>query len=186
MNPLTEKDIEYDLLIKYFIKKYGNKFYSIEDLYGTAAEGLMKAIKNYKEGKGCKFNTFAFICMKKHFISVLEKSKRIKRGSMVATVSLDAPLEKSEDLFLEDLIADDALEENESIINYDKAMELIQIHLTKKEYRILELIIDGYNDKEISKIMNISYKEISDVRLNFKFNSKVIDICMMMDIKTVR
>ncbi len=186
MNPLTEKDIEYDMLIKYFIKKYGNKFYSIEDLYGTAAEGLMKAVRSYKEDKGCKFKTFAFMCMRKHFISVLEKTRRIKRGSMTETISLDAPLRDSGDLSLGDLIEEEVLENREEIINYNKAMELIRLHLTKKEYKILELVIGGYSDGEISDIMGISHKEISDVRLNFKFNSKIIHICMTLDIKTVK
>ena len=187
MSPLTEKDMEYDLLIKYFIKKYGNKFYSIEDLYGTAAEGLVKAIKSYKESKGCKFNTFAFMCMKKHFISVLKKTRRIKRGYMTETISLDAPLRDIDGLSLGDLLEEEIQENREEIIDYNinsnRAMELIRSQLTKREYKILELVISGYSDGEISSIMGLSPKKIADIRLNFRFNSKIVHICTMLDIK---
>jgi len=183
MEPLTKKDLEYDLLIRYFIKKYGRKFYSIEDPYGTAAEGLMKAIKNYNPNKGCKFKTFAFMCMKKHFISVLEKSKRIKRGSMFEMVSLDAPLKETENLSLGDLIGEYETEEKEEVINYDKAMKLIKASISKKEYKIIELLVNRYNDKEISKIMNISCEEVSNIRMNLKFNSQLVEICVMLDVK---
>ena len=105
---------------------------------------------------------------------------------MTETISLDAPLRDSEDLSLGDLLEEEVLENREEIINYNKAMELLRLHLTKKEYRILELVISGYSDGEISDIMGISHREISDVHLNFKFNSKIIHICMTLDIKTVK
>lgn len=186
MTPLSEQDIEYDLIIKYFIKKYGHKFYSIDDIYGTASEGLIKAIRNYKPNKGCKFKTFAFMCMRRHCIKALIKSKRIKRGSQVEILSLDAPLSEADSLLLSDLIADELYEENEQSISFDTVVELIRKHLSETEYEILRLITEGYNDGEISRKLKMPHRQVKGIRKGLKFNGNVVDICVRLGVKEIK
>ncbi len=180
---LPQNEIEYDLIIKHFIKKFGKRFYSLDDIYGVAAIGLVKAIKCYNSDKGCKFQTFAFSCMSKQCLRELRDLKRIKRGSQIEIISIDAPLTETDNLFLSDLIADNSFKENESDMNYDIAIKLIKKHVTKIEYKILILTMKGYKDKEISEILNISQKLILDIRKNIKFRSDIIDICFRLEIK---
>lgn len=189
MTPLNEQDIKYDLLIKYFIKKYGHKFYSVDDIYGTASEGLIKAIRDYMPNKGCKFKTFAIMCMKRHCIKALIKSKRIKRGSQVEILSLDVPLSETDNLSLIDLISDklsdELYEENKVHINFDTAIDLMRKYLSKTEYKILNLIIKGYSDREISKKLKIPYGQVKGIRKSLKFNSNVVDICVRLGVKEI-
>ena len=186
MTPLSEQDIEYDLLIRYFIKKYGHKFYSVDDIYGTASEGLIKAIRYYRPDRGCKFKTFAFICMRRHCIKALIKSRRIKRGSQIEILSLDAPLPETDNLSLIDLISDELYEENEIHISSDTAVELMRKHLSETEYEILILITEGYNDGEISRKLKMSHRQVTGIRKSLKFNSSVVDICVRLGVKNIK
>lgn len=186
MTPLSEQDIEYDLLIRYFIKKYGHKFYSVDDIYGTASEGLIKAIRDYRPDRGCKFKTFAFICMRRHCIKALIKSRRIKRGSQIEILSLDAPLLETDGLLLSDLVSDELYEENEESISFDTAAELIRKHLSETEYEILLLITEGYNDGEISRKLKMPHKQVTGIRKSLKFNGNVVDICVRLGVKEIK
>lgn len=69
--------------MKYF-KNYTNK----EDLYQVGCIGFIKAYKNYKEDKGCKFTTYAFTYILGEMKKLVREDKSIKISNQISKLNL--------------------------------------------------------------------------------------------------
>lgn len=69
--------------MKYF-KNYNNK----EDLYQVGCIGFIKAYKNYKEDKGCKFSTYAFTYILGEMKKLVREDKGIKISTQITRLNL--------------------------------------------------------------------------------------------------
>ena len=69
--------------MKYF-KNYHNK----EDLYQVGCIGFIKAYKNYKSDKGCKFTTYAFSYILGEMKKLVREDKGIKISNQISKLNL--------------------------------------------------------------------------------------------------
>lgn len=69
--------------MKYF-KNYNNK----EDLYQVGCIGFIKAYRNYKEDKGCKFTTYAFTYILGEMKKLVREDKGIKISNQITKLNL--------------------------------------------------------------------------------------------------
>ena len=69
--------------MKYF-RNYNNK----EDLYQVGCIGFIKAYRNYKEDKGCKFSTYAFTYILGEMKKLVREDKGIKISNQISKLNL--------------------------------------------------------------------------------------------------
>lgn len=126
-----------------------------DDLYQEAVIALLKANRKYDASKGMKLETYIYQYIKWHLYKLIEKNKKHENvTSLYVEVGQD-----TEDLTLEDLIADDTVNtelEIENKIMIQTYKEEIQKHLEENKAEIC--ILRWFN--------NCSYEYISKVTNN--------------------
>ena len=102
---------------EYLIRKYKDlvrgkaRMYFIagadsEDIVQEGMIGIFKAIKSFDPGKQTSFQTFAEICINRQIIDAIKAAGRLKHSPLNESVSLDKPMEGSEESTLRDIIRD--------------------------------------------------------------------------------
>ncbi len=169
---------KYEGLISLKAKKYLNlaKRYGLEynDMFQEGMVGLSEAIRCYKEQKDTKFSSFANLCIDRQIYSALSKASRKKHTLLNESFSLDLTIEddgKPLIDFLFDKDSDPSIKlENEE--NRKNLMEYLNNNLTGLEKNVLNLRLNGFEYKEISLLLNKSYKSIDSslqrVRIKLK------------------
>ena len=174
------------LVNKIFFEKYGgiaNK--DIDEFYGIATDVFIDICKHdrYDEKKG-DFEGFLYNSLKFGIIDEIKKRQRDKRcykvdeldengnkildengkikRKIIQDVSLDAPIQDSDNLTYKDTIqADfniDVHVERISDSYSDKVEEYLNL-LTVGQQKIAKLIMKGYQKKDIKELLGISEKE---------------------------
>lgn len=77
MIDLNELIIQNEPLIYSIINRY-KEYFDIEDLYQTAAIGLINAYKNYKNDKQTKFSSYAYFYIKGEVKKYIRESNTLK------------------------------------------------------------------------------------------------------------
>ncbi len=169
---------KYERLISLKSKKYLNlaKRYGLEynDIFQEGMVGLSEAIRCYKEQKETKFSSFANLCIDRQIYSTLSKASRKKHTLLNESFSLDFTIEEDGKPLMEFLFdknSDPSIKfENEE--NRKSLMEYLNANLTDLEKNVLNLRLNGFEYKEISVLLNKSYKSIDSslqrVRLKLK------------------
>lgn len=125
-------------------KKFSNLSWLKEDLIQSGYYGLWCACISFKEDKGYKFSTYAYRCIMNSMLMFLRKeNKHILNDS---NLSVD--------------IGDEQVSVVEILPGVSCSVDL-DLERQLKNSRILNLYIEGYNIKEISKILNISRATVS-------------------------
>ena len=157
---------KYEPVIDYYVKKYvplvKGKGVDYNDLYQEGLIGLDSAIRNYKEQKNIKFSTFAFICIKRKIFTAVKNASRKKYSVLNESYSIDYHKDddyvdfsntiKTNDGGIEDLLVS---KENIEFFN-----RRLKEDLTAFERRVYELRINGFNNDEISNMLNKTIKSI--------------------------
>lgn len=146
---LVNQGLIYEAM-KYF-KNYNNK----DDLYQVGCLGFIKAYKNYKEDKGCKFSTYAFTYILGEMKKLVREDKGIKISNKItklnmkidkAYILLSQKLMRTPSIneisnFLEipEYLISEAINSNNSIKSFDEP-----INFEGKETTLQEII--GYSE----------------------------------------
>ena len=77
MIDLNELIIQNEPLIYSIINRY-KEYFDIEDLYQTAAIGLINAYKNYKNDKQTKFSSYAYFYIKGEVKKYIREKNKLK------------------------------------------------------------------------------------------------------------
>lgn len=138
----NEEYLQWEPLVKKIAHKYRNNIYKIEieDLIQIGSMGLMNAFKYYKDDRGASFQTFAYDCVERSIFREFENAKRIKRQANYKSTSFDAPINADGDLYLDEVISDDNVNVEATVINkliIEKYKEEISLVLTGKEKDIV-------------------------------------------------
>lgn len=173
------------LLSKYepFLYSFAIKVYTLNNAFQYGLEvndfvqagriALCKAIDNFNEYGEAKFFTYAKTCMERSILNVVRRAK-VKKHQILNN-SLSLYYENGNQVVLNDCFRDDinnpervlCLEDSE--IHFDKKLK---DSLTSLELRVLYLKSLGYRYKEISDVLNVSVKSVSNamqrVRKKFK------------------
>ena len=141
----------------------------IEEFYSIANFELYQATLNYDENNeyGAKFETYLSVILRRKFSTEFARRKRQKRGGDIETLSLEANVNGLDNVSIIDTIAStDNLEEQ--VISQDNKIENYLKHLSKKEKKVADYIMEGYTQKEIAQKLNMQKNELEDILRGMK------------------
>lgn len=153
-----------------------NSGLELNDLIQEGRLGLNLAINNYNANKDACFYTYARTCIKRHIITVVSQTKRLKNKVLNESVSLEFP--DDEKYKIESILSDNSLNPEEQILNYEGEKELIDnINnvLTTFEQQVFELKLAGFSYKEIAEILGKDLKSVDNAvqRIRSKAKSQI-------------
>lgn len=134
-----------------------------DDFYSIANETLWMAANNFDESKHDNFDVFLKGCIARRFKTEMTKRNREKRISRKNIDSLDQPIGVDGDITWKDVIESDfdidnqidELSNNENVIRYIQS-------LTPKQKQIAQLVIDGYDIRDIRLMLNMSEEKFEN------------------------
>lgn len=145
----------FDNLIKHLINKMFDRWsedrrYHFNDLFQVGYIGIIRAAKNYKEGKGA-FKSFAYMNIKSEFNHIRDKNQSKKRKVYDGMVSLDVQTHDETDSTFLDSLIDDTWNTEKAVINklfWDENFSRVN----QLEKDVLIMFADGYSMQEIARI----------------------------------
>lgn len=135
-----------------------------DEFYSVANMTLWQAYNSYNPDMGISFDGFLRTCLDKKFKSELERRHRKKRTLDRLAVSLDSLNANDEECDMLDFIPSDFDTFNEAMKRQDKGQYQDKVRkyisrLSNQQVSILNLLVDGYEPKEIRQMLGISEKE---------------------------
>lgn len=137
-----------------------------DDLLQEGMLGFCEAIYAYDAEKCDSFSAFASICITREVLSAVKKYNRQKHLMLNSSISLDAPVDDTEDTSLMGLIEDEAapdMEEHiiakEEIRNWERTIHLV---LTPSEKEVLRYYMEGKHYQDIADTMNKTVKSVNN------------------------
>jgi len=154
-----------------FGKKVGLEY---NDLFQEGMVGLSEAIKAYKDQKDTKFSSFANICIDRQIFSTLAKANRKKHFFLNDSFSLDSEIDGDGRTLIDFLFDDnsDPSIEIEDRENRKILCDVIYKDLSDFEKQVFDLKIAGLEYKEISSILNKSYKSVDSALQRIRVKAK--------------
>ena len=165
------------------IEKYAKEYYNYgknlgleyQDFVQEGYLGLYKATQNYTDNRNSIFYTYVMICIKSSMSNLIRTNSSKKNYILNNSISLFHSMDDN-NLELINYISDN------SAVLPDEEMENCEVILAfkKKIYEldllkgsILELRYNGFNNREISKLLNLSTSRVSyiirDLRKKLEF-----------------
>lgn len=158
----------YEPLIKYIVKQYAKAAskYSVDyaDLLQEANVGFANALNNYDEKKESSLKTFISLCIKRRLINSIRKAQTNKNQMELSNLSLDYDYVTT-GMQLKDIIKDensDPLIQFSDLENEEMLIKNIKKRLSAKENEVFDLLLKGFNYKEISLTLDKSEKQIDN------------------------
>ena len=167
---------KYHYIIGLILKKY-NKTAALlgiegKDLYQEALLGFTDALNRYDEEKDASLPTFITLCVERRVRIILRMHNNSKSKLLSDAISLDAETNNLKQI--EDTKDKDPLV---SITDKEEASELdkqILGTLSDQEKEVYNLLVKGFNIKEITNILNKNYKQIDNTIQRIKEKIKNI------------
>lgn len=166
----NEEYLQWEPLVKKIAYKYRNNIYKIEidDLIQIGAIGLIYAFEHYKEDRGASFQTYAYDCIERKIFREFQNMKRIKRQADYKSTSFDAPINADGDLYLEEVISDDNVNVEATVINkliIEKYKEEINLVLTGREKDIVyRSLFEDIKFIDLAKEHGIHHSRVHDIQ----------------------
>lgn len=173
-----------ELATDYIIKKYKNfvksrarTYFLIgadkEDIIQEGMIGLYKAIRDYDSDKPASFRGFAEICITRQIITAIKTATRQKHIPLNSYISLNKPAydEESERMMI-DMIAEKENFNPEEIMitkeHFSSMLIKMSEVLSKFEWKVMNLFLDGKSYSEIAKKLDKSEKSIDNALQRIK------------------
>ena len=156
---------KYRWLIEHYVNKYKNIASKIgiekDDLYQEGLIGFIEAIKKYNEYKDIKFNTYATNMIRNHMLKIIEVGLRSKNKVLNEALSLEYDYSNNNNLG--NYIGENNLIDKVILKDQINDIKLFIYNKIKYKDRIILLYnINGYSKEDISNILNISIKSITN------------------------
>ena len=134
-----------------------------DDFYSIANITLFQAYNSYNPDMGISFDVFLRGCLKRKFKTEIRDRHREKRVINQFTMSLDATTDDKGECRLLDSIASDfdtfvEVTQNSNEQFHDKTKQ----YMSKLSNQQVNLLMDGYNPKDIQRILEISSSEYNE------------------------
>lgn len=137
-----------------------------EDLIQEGMIGLFLALREYDSSKEASFKTFANICVSGQMHHAITAAARDKHKPLNAAMSLDMEQHDGQGDSLSNLILGEEMKDPEKLIidqeNVLGLMSDIREVLSKMEWQVFELYIDGFGYRKIARKLNKSEKSIDN------------------------
>lgn len=169
---------------EYIIKKYKNlvkararTYFLIgadkEDIVQEGMIGLFKAIRDFKSDKTASFKAFAELCITRQIITAIKTATRQKHIPLNSYVSLNRPVfdDDAEQTLLDTISEKKVFDPEEIMItkeHFSDLREKMSKNLSKLEWNVLSLYLDGKSYTEIAKRINKSEKSIDNALQRIK------------------
>nr|MBP3258618.1 sigma-70 family RNA polymerase sigma factor [Bacilli bacterium] len=145
-------------MAKKLIISSSNVGFDITDLIGEGMLGLANAIDTYDEVTDIKFHTYAKKCIENYMLMLIRKGTRLKNRCLTESISYD-----TDDTI--NMFKDNSINPFNIIVDKESITEIYKLAkdiLSTYEYEVFKYKLDGFNYKEIAKILNKSSKEIDN------------------------
>ena len=162
-NVLIEK---YSMLINKYATEYyrKSKMYKLEyeDLVQEGYIGLFQALDNYDENT-CLFYTFASLCIKREMERLIKSFSRAKHTPLNDAISMNVPLNKGNDLIIEDIL------ESKDNVEQDVISNITCLDIMNLKYdmdfemaAVFELKTNKFTSSEISTLLDLPRKKVEN------------------------
>ncbi len=144
----------------YLVNK--NKRVEYEDLIQEGYYALSVAVREYDE-KSTLFYTYVTLCIKREMERYIKGCGRNKNMILSDAISLNEPVDKNGDIYLEDVIASKDNVENYVLSEdtYNK-LWLFKHELSNEESMVFELKANKFSNNEICELLDMPYKKLDN------------------------
>ena len=150
-----------------FKKMYLSAKLDRDDFNSLAHEELTKAFENYDSNESAVI-TYAYnIIFKKPLTELRNCTKRSRRKALYVATSLNAPVNENSGIELGEIIA---IKETPEI---DILVQRYLDSLTKKQRQVANLMMQGYKDKDIKKLLRMTNEQYGVILISMKKDSKI-------------
>lgn len=173
--------MKYRYIVGIYVTKYQKMAkilgMDLRDLNQEALVGFSDAINTYKSEMDASLKTFISLCVERRLQTAILKASRKKNVMLNSALSLEH-VYKSFDNTLADLISDN--NENNPLTKmtrnekYEDLMTNIYDSLSNQERDVFNLMLDGFDYKQIATILNLDIKSADNTIQRVKNKVKSI------------
>lgn len=149
---MTDQIIENENLVYSIINKCGG-YYDVDDLYQVGMIGLINASKNYKEGAGVKFSTYAYTYVLGEVTKYMRENRDIKVSRDV--IKLKQSISKARDHLRQKLQREPSDLELSLILEIDEE-KIAEIESVCADVKSLDY---SYSDEDMNLYQSIKVEE---------------------------
>ena len=156
---------------KELVKKRAHLYFIVggdrDDVIQEGMIGIFKAIKSFDEERDASFRTYVETCIKGQIFNAIKGANRLKHQPLNESISID---EEGTDR-LDQIIIQGADADPEERLILKELLELImgdKKGFSKMESEVLDLMIEGHDINEISKLLDKPYKSIDNTMQRIK------------------
>lgn len=145
-------------IAKKLITSSSNIGIDITDLIGEGMLGLANAIDTYDDNIDIKFHSYAKKCIENYMLMLIRKGSRLKNRCLTESISYDTDDKVN-------MFKDNSINPDNIIIDKESITEIYRLAkniLSTYEYEVFKYKLEGFDYKEIAKILNKSSKEIDN------------------------
>ncbi len=164
---------------KFLVKKKAKAMYLLggenDDLIQEGMIGLFKAVRDFEEGQGMTFYSFADLCISRQMYSAIEASRRKKHIPLNSYVSLyeeHGESEESKQPPLIEVLESEQYRDPEEMFFYKEYMATIEQklkeNLSSLEARVMYLQLKGMDYQTIAKLLDKSPKTVDNALQRIK------------------
>lgn len=165
---------------KKLLKGMENFGLDINDLVQEGRLGLLNASETFTESKDTLFYTYAKTCIERKMYDLVKSTRRAKHKILNESIPIDVDDDKGEYKELDYLLKDETENPEQLLLNEEDKKELqniINSKLNDIEIQVLELKLKGFENKEISEILDCDYKKIDNTLQRIKQKLKETKKC---------
>lgn len=169
---------------KFLVKKKAKAMYILggenDDLIQEGMIGLFKAVRDYEEGQGMTFYSFADLCISRQIYSAIEASRRKKHIPLNSYVSLYEEQGESDEKKqpLIDILESDQYGDPEKLFFHKEYMadleQKLRENLSSLESRVMYLHLKGMDYQTIAKLLDKSPKTVDNALQRIKAKAEKI------------
>ena len=149
---MTDQIIENENLVYSIINKCGG-YYDVDDLYQVGMIGLINASKNYKEGAGVKFSTYAYTYVLGEVTKYMRENRDIKVSRDV--IKLKQSISKARDHLRQKLQREPSYLELSLILEIDEE-KIAEIESVCADVKSLDY---SYSDEDMNLYQSIKVED---------------------------
>lgn len=128
-----------------------------DEFYSIANETVWTAALQYNEDENDSFDNFLRTCLLKKFMTFVTKKNRKKRIPTKNIVTVDSKIsEDSDKTFAEIMDSGYRIDDEIFDLNGSEGLAIFISGLSKKQVAVVELLIKGYEKRDIMKILNMT------------------------------
>jgi len=153
-----------------FIRMLARRFFVsgmvFDDFVQEGYIGLDRAVRTFDSSLGTDFCAFAYLCIRRHFYTVLARENRRKHQPFTQALYLDAPLPATDrgTSYLDLCEAPDA-DPLKHLLAFERYMGLLRYlrrYLTPLEFGVMLYKAHSFSNEEVALSLNISYKQVDN------------------------